>query len=100
MTSGSPARIAVAGTSLAGDVDIPANAPESVTGIAPRLPKHNVDGRLIVLALGASEKWNRLSTGASSLTDSTVNCTVFDERDRRWTPESHSTVAVLVIIFG
>ena len=81
-------------------MDVPANAPESATGVAPPLPKHIVDGKLTVVAPGALEKWKRASTGAGGCTFSTANCTVFDVLESVWLPASHCAVAVLLIICG
>lgn len=100
MTSGSPARIAVAGTRLAGVVLKPVYTPSNRIGVGPLLPLHIVLGKFTDDAPCVLEKRNKVSDVVGTGGGSTANWTVFDVRDSRWAPASHSTVAVLVIICG
>ena len=55
-TSGSPARMELAGIKLAGLVESPEKAPPRAIGVAPLLPIHIVLGKLVEVAPGAPEK--------------------------------------------
>ena len=69
-------------------------------GVAPLLPVQIVVGKFVLDASGVLENRNKVSEVVGTGAGSTANCTVFDVRDSRWAPASHSTVAVLVMICG
>jgi hypothetical protein len=59
-----------------------------------------VVGRFALDASGELENRSKVSDVVGTGAGSTANCTVFDVRDSRCAPASHSTVAVLVMICG
>ena len=69
-------------------------------GVAPLLPVQIVVGKFVLDASGVLENRNKVSDVVGAGGGSTANWTVFDVRDSRWAPASHSTVAVLVMICG